>query len=309
MYVARAKWRALSMIRFGWGVPEDGFQWVETRGALRFLTPGFTLNWRRYNPFRDTPALFLTFGDLDLTEAAILAFANLYGALGKDEMIELPDGRGSRGERIETWTAEIVAMAHMLRVWNALKARDQSALERWFHLEGQKSIVHVSYTPDDPWPPGVDMGGMQYITGEIEDHVRYMSNWGGRGDESDEEIPPGAAGWALDFLHVQINVRLQNHTSASLQYTSESHRSIPLSLYIVPKNLLGALWLQLALAIEENRQYRRCSQCQGWFEVAAKARRPSTTYCSPRCRLQAYRGRQSVKLSITLKVKPSKEKG
>jgi hypothetical protein len=68
---------------------------------------------------------------------------------------------------------------------------------------------------------------------------------------------------------------------------------------LMPLTLDGAIWLQCAQAIAENKKYRRCParDCPsgGWFEVskAPFGRRTDADFCSPRCRHVAYRDRKA----------------
>ena len=289
------------MMQFIWYVPQDGYEWVEARpvadgqmshDAERFLTAGLTLQSRRSHPFQDTPALFRTFSEIEPTEVAVQAFASHYGALGDNQQILTPDGKEALGERLLPWVTEITLMRHTLRIWDALRERDHEALERWFHLED----AGVKYTPDEPFPLGVLHRLPQYGSDESFNAILAVvpASWLYPGDpaEVDIVIPSTPAGWAQAYVRHNVNARLSEHTGARLQPIPGKTRGVPLGVYIVPVNLLGALWLQLAQAIEGDIPYQRCPQCQQWFQVPAKARRPRTTYCSVRCRVQAHRIRQ-----------------
>jgi hypothetical protein len=65
-----------------------------------------------------------------------------------------------------------------------------------------------------------------------------------------------------------------------------------MDLQVMPKNLLGALWLQLAEAIGGGKKFRQCDTCGGWFEVAPRHNRADRQFCTDACRSRAYRGRQ-----------------
>jgi hypothetical protein len=61
-----------------------------------------------------------------------------------------------------------------------------------------------------------------------------------------------------------INPRLRKHVSlVGVLQRNRTH------LRAVPQNLLGALWLALARAVDENRRYRPCAyrNCQKWIEI------------------------------------------
>lgn len=55
-------------------------------------------------------------------------------------------------------------------------------------------------------------------------------------------------------------------------------------MIVRPKDLLSALWLQLAHAANRNLEFKQCSDCSTFFEVKSKKRRFEKIYCSDRCR-------------------------
>lgn len=281
---------------FEWRVPRDGFTWSLAHPLVghrvqkergRFLAPGFTMHWQPTFPLRDAPALFRVFAETEPTEAQVLRFANAYGALGIEEDLMLADGKGSRGERLRIWVQGIAHMRHAVRVWDALCQKATADLQRWFTLAPPFSgVSNLRYTPDEPWPAGVLQSGLQFIEGELVGIARFLS--GAAGDPTHMPIPRDAPGLALAWLRSIINGRLEQHTSARMLYVDSPSG---LGTHIVPRNLLGALWLQFALAIEGHRAYRRCAACQSWFEVstAQTGKRADAKFCSARCRVRAYR--------------------
>lgn len=279
---------------FTWGVAREGYRWcdacpiIEGRASstsARFLTPGFTLTWKRYSPLEDTPALFRTFADVLPTEEEIQGFASQYGSLGVHESIVMPNKQSALGERFETWCQEIVAMQHAIRVWEALERRDGQALHACFTRPDQCPPIVLSHNPGTPWP--WDVGTLratpQFRQEEWQEELLFRFPGPG--------IPTDIAGYALVWLRARVNSQLQDLTRTRLDYVPDSTAVLPMELNIVPANLLGALWLQLARAMEGKGRQQRCPQCKQWFAVPAKAQRASTTYCSPRCRVKAARKR------------------
>jgi len=55
-------------------------------------------------------------------------------------------------------------------------------------------------------------------------------------------------------------------------------------MIVRPKDLLSALWLQLAHAVSRNLEFKQCSDCSTFFEVKSKKRRFEKIYCSDKCR-------------------------
>src|SRR5207244_929510 len=64
-----------------------------------------------------------------------------------------------------------------------------------------------------------------------------------------------------------------------------------LTLRLQPASLHHALWLQFAFAITGNKSYRRCPECQRWFELSPVLNRADRLFCSNACRTRAYRQR------------------
>jgi hypothetical protein len=64
------------------------------------------------------------------------------------------------------------------------------------------------------------------------------------------------------------------------------------SFQVEPRSLLGALWAQFALAVIDEKSFRRCKTCLRWFELAPELARTNRNYCSEACRSKAYRGRK-----------------
>ena len=68
------------------------------------------------------------------------------------------------------------------------------------------------------------------------------------------------------------------------------------ALYIVPNNLLAAMWLQFAQAVSTQTDLRRCLHCPTWFTYGpGTGRRKTAFYCSDRCRRAAHRAKEERK--------------
>ena len=68
-----------------------------------------------------------------------------------------------------------------------------------------------------------------------------------------------------------------------------------LRLTYVPKNLLGAIWMQLALALGHDKQYPHCTYCKQPFEISLDkqtGQRADSIFCSDRCKSADYRARR-----------------
>jgi Homeodomain-like domain len=272
---------AQQMVAFFWEVPLGGFRWLDASAVAggtpqRWLTEaipvGLAVDVRRYSPLDEYPALFRTFADTPLTEDGISRFANQFGGLGAWEQIRLTAGPElvmGMGEPRHIWMNEIDAMRRAAQLWDAVRHRDTLWFQQHVRVEPKSSEeIWVSY---------------------LEEGVLYHR----------EVIGPDLAGFVrphdvrrptLLFVQKMINMRLWEHTAPRILYDP---RRDGLGVYLVPKNLLGALWLQCARAVDANKDYRRCGGgCGRWMEISLDAHRTHRRFCSDACRNKAYRDRQ-----------------
>jgi len=107
-----------------------------------------------------------------------------------------------------------------------------------------------------------------------------------------EAIEGGKAGpEAMDRIRSAINgVLAGDQVTVRFEKNSQLNREF---LHIVPKSLLGAMWVQFAQAVANDKKYRNCSTCGKWFEIAPDTARTSRTHCSEACKSRAYRHRQA----------------
>jgi hypothetical protein len=84
-----------------------------------------------------------------------------------------------------------------------------------------------------------------------------------------------------------------------------------LNCVIVPRNLLGALWVQFIQAVEAHVKFPKCKQCGTPFEISGRAdrgRQRNAMYCLPApgvssCKMKAYRARLKQKSTVPRKRK------
>ena len=70
-----------------------------------------------------------------------------------------------------------------------------------------------------------------------------------------------------------------------------------LNLKMKPNSLIGALWLQCMMALNNNKAYATCSSCRKWFEVPQNVLNKGKKYCSDACKSKAYRTRKKKKVA------------
>lgn len=106
-----------------------------------------------------------------------------------------------------------------------------------------------------------------------------------------DRLREGSAGeedW--EWLEMEIDEKL-NWGRVELLLVRDSQLPSGFRLEHAPQSLWGAMWIQLATAAAENKDFRECPGCYGWFEISPLRNRRSRKYCSEACRSQAYRDR------------------
>jgi hypothetical protein len=258
-----------SAFTFVWPVVESGYRWegenlvdVEPQDG-RFLT-------REYEPLRDHPGLFLHFADTEATPEGILQFANRYGLLGVGPR---PRGLFLTPEPLKFWVEQIQEMRRAVELYNALRGgKGLDRLIRW-ESDDERGEVSVYYTGKPDRPELIASSRMVVDVFESFPH----------GDK----IRP-----ARCFL--QSVVRKNMAAPVGLVELRLLHdRDWHPALIGVPRNLLGALWLQFS-EVYAGKELRRCLECKEWFAVRGRGprTRSDVQFCSVACRNRAYRGRQ-----------------
>jgi hypothetical protein len=143
----------------------------------------------------------------------------------------------------------------------------------------------------------------------------FANNWGNLGGQLEQSIQlPGLYGffsgtslptWESEIDAVRrtldgkmnqemtiINANLRDNTSARLLWSSDEKKER--SIHIVPANLIGVIWLQVAQTLSGEHSHQRCEaprnkgRCENWFLIKGGQEQH---YCSPACRVRANRER------------------
>jgi hypothetical protein len=284
---------------FLWHVPEDGHRWVQARvfedGGLgeepRWVlmekaVVGQPYTVRRYAPLDKHVALFRTFAEIPPDDReAILRFANTYGNLGVGRLVLEPRASGDPpghpavlGEKWQDWANEVSDMRRALDLWDLVERRDLGALSRLVFWRDEE----VGQGGQPPRRAG------WYYESRPSGRLRH--------EAFIEPVPdlfrPGDPFTPAGFLVQRwINKHLEGGVSPRLVYDLESGKR---SLQFMPGNLLSALWLQFAQAVEGARKFRACKNCGKWFGVSldGDGRTVRRVFCSPNCKSQDYRQRR-----------------
>ncbi len=309
------------IIAFRWRVPEPGFEWIEADSdegvGNAYLVvqadPLAPIRHRSYSPFEET-GLFRIFGDIPPTQEGVLEFARLYGPLGSENsrrrrapsvVVNRPKGKSFcqvAGETLESWAIEHHAMRETIALWDAIKTKPEgsygkqrSAVEYLSSVIQWSAGVAVSYTRPIPDAKRFIELYKTWPRNKADKLALFNSRFqivSQTDSELFEKFTPGdlvlPAQYALQRI---VNEKLRQHTSRAELLWDWTRVSPDLRIQLVPCSLIGALWLQLATAIDGDRDYRRCEACKRWFEVSAKVR-GDAKFCKQSCRFRAYRQRQ-----------------
>lgn len=217
-------------------------------------------------PVRKRPlnqsALFREFADVPTEADAIRAWSEVHGPLGTPETIELPDGRRVEGEPLGRWLLAIGRMREVLGLWDAWRRRDIHELARAPFVDG----LARAHSLRTPLHPSSDRDEILKLAAASISLLVQSAFERARGRE--------------DLWPSPIRVRL------------DVGESQPFALKIGATSLAGTLWLQLALAIDGDKEYRRCPRCGSWWEVQPDIARTSRVYCSTACRQSIWRSKQ-----------------
>lgn len=293
--------------------PVDDWESAEWRGEfdeLGHADPWLITSWgARYEPLRELPALFREFAAMPPDRHAYLAFAEAYGPL-----TARPDG-GFPG-RLSLWGREHQELRHAVSLFDALgsgsiddlgalgivgkSAGDNPLGERRFEVSPSyagnwdqivESLFECSSRMCDAKMVQVLRDRVSGNTeGEmlralLERRPRDSACVYGKTDTSPRTI-------VRRVLASLLTDAFNRHAVSVVFSTDES----PLGLGIEPsfkvRDLIGALWVQLALAVAGNRTYRPCPVCGKWWD--ATNARSHKTVCSDNCRAKrSYRQRKA----------------
>jgi hypothetical protein len=281
-----------------------------------------------YKPPAD---LFLTFANAACTEDGVRQFADRFGLLGlggESEgavmvvlkshpevsarlVLEWADGnrRGpsGTGELLSAWQRQLQELRQAVDLWSAVReaeSGDGAKLARCVKWR-RKNLVCYDSNPDLPIPPpDARLFGLRpaprsargtAAIGDDDTHrssaviasARLNSEWLKLFRIGDCLMP------AKYYLQKTVNENLRNRVSPQLLWNVRRNRPHGLALFFVPQSLIGLMWLQLAQAVNGNKQYRQCLACKTWMLISRETtgKRSSRSSCSNACRMKVYYGR------------------
>jgi len=266
-----------------------------------------------YDLNSEAPALFREFAELPPTLKFIKEFADRWGLLGSEGTMKFqpvyPDKpRPSRfpaywGEALDMWIVEMKNMASSVELWDLLRRKEFDKLtEEFVEHDG-----YIIWSPSLEWEFSeeyilLEDLGDKLIDFLYEDHSQTdcyrltsidaptVIAGPDHHPERREVIDREGIGVVAEFcLHDAISYSLARRASVVLKGGFGSSAG---GVRLSPINLIGALWLQFALAVDGNVGYAHCQSCGSWFPIASGAGRTDKRYCSDACRMRAYRQRK-----------------
>ena len=147
------------------------------------------------------------------------------------------------------------------------------------------------YSVNDEWIPGTQIVASSLFV-EIAYSMRYaIDMWEEAkktGDYRELKIM-----FEKDSFNIGVDDPI---AQLNVSFRLPSDGNTPPTLSISPPDLETALWLQLAIAVTDAPEIKKCEECPTWFEVAPGKGRPEKKYCSDACSMRAYRKRVAAKL-------------
>ena len=275
-------------IQYQTTLPENGFEWVpenewDVRDGKK-LVPYEGKPMLRCAPpwtdgahallLRDRPgsskvifptsvdgSLFRNFSMIDPVPDRILDFANRFGSLYS--------GRAMTNEPFSEWQFEIRSMRFLVQLWDdVVSGRLSAKFKPYFPrvlgvMELSKDLLPLeNYLPFNEKADGFSVSAVRSNSAPI--------------------IAAEA------FLKRTIARCVTQHGCHFSLLGEISHCKFVMQ----PTSLIGAMWLQFALAISKRQRDRACEVCGHYFELSLDASRSDRRYCDNACRNKALRLRQ-----------------
>jgi len=283
--------------QFQWTVAKDGYRCLMLKAIQEvsqrlYLTASVGLG-KSYLGFRYSPpsGLFKGFAELKPEQDQIMEFAGRWGMLTAGTWIALENNAMGAGEPLDVWKTEIADLSLAVQLWDSIKKNDVPGLARYIRWKDSSGVMFVR-PAEDPSVPGFQ-GTIPWLPGVVFDGTEDLRDgrWIAAREFSPDLLETFQVGDlirpAFHQLQHIVNEKLDGNVSARLLWNSSKTR---LSLHQVPKDLISALWMQLARAIEGDREYQQCEECRNWFEVSSPdGSRKDKRFCSTACRARFWR--------------------
>lgn len=256
-----------------------------------------TEGYYRKTLLEDRPTLFLEFAELEPTKEAILRFANTYGSLLRVErgigevLVSTPlhpkgsppplgitvtkDGQEYpivAAESLSFWRKELSNMKRIVMVWEWWKDKEVEKLAKVIRWQGTGSVAYVLSDKEEllesAWERlkkgevllGCEFGHLAANEQRGEKPFRFRPEIFSRFRPGDVLLP------AQYLIQLKINRQLEREECTCRPRLLINERN-DLEPYIVPTNLLAAMWYQFYQAVVGERIFKRCKTCGIWVDL------------------------------------------
>jgi hypothetical protein len=168
------------------------------------------------------------------------------------------------------------ALRVCVRLWDLVRARDVQGLEQHIRWRTDPEGDLAVYCHDQPGARGTSPP-VEIASARRTPHLLMQFN------------PRDPSGPASLYIERTVSERLQGVVESRMVRDERQGRP---RLCHVPRTLPGAVWLQFAEAVSDDKDHKRCGECGKWFEVSLRAARTHRVYCSDACKLKAHRERK-----------------
>lgn len=247
-----------------------------------------------YQPLKSEPALFRKFTDQRDTEGAFAEFAARYGDLDGGGAVVVGDHIAtaeemasndpflvySEGRSLQIWRGHRQMLAFAVRLWDAINEG------RADELIGTDLLVKPYDSLVEPGKPAPKY--MVWTRTASAQHDLGLTT----PKTFDEQFEPATPLMKASLPEMAARAALANLVSEMcanvrvvMRVTSAQPDGLRLTFEV--RSLIAAMWLQFALAVDGQREYRPCPVCGDWWD-ATEARSDRKT-CSDRCRKRMHR--------------------
>lgn len=174
-------------------------------------------------------------------------------------------------------------MKEAVALLDLVRAKNEGGLSRWLRWR-EGSVDGPIKTFPDTW----------YYEGPSGPAMLA----GGKPAYTPSDIFSPAVGLVMSFA----NEKIQGHTVLAL---GRNHEGKP-TLEVRVSTLLTAMWVQLASAVAEPTDFRRCKVCNRWFAVTEDFRQAERVFCQDACKSKDYRARKEKAQELAAAGKPAK---
>lgn len=298
-----------AVARFRWPVAGGGYKVLAGDSLAPLLRPHVSGGWalvearagregRLTDPLSD-PALYANFAGVDVADPGrVAAFASRHGPLLGLHPVEYRSIAGAPQvaliEHGAVWQANVVLMRLAVDLWRLAAANDAAALDRFVRrLPGEDGGA-------DHWAVSTDHGVDRFAADRP---PGYVFEWlypaaeahpSGPAEPMTADVTLNRAWVAKLWVRNTANRVLARHTHPQWGLAEKTREE---TFGLVPKTLLGCLWLQLVRGLMGNRELAVCQApgCQRLYDPSPEGRGGWARFCSDACKSRNRRANLKVK--------------